>query len=37
MEQLKKEIMEIIDNISSNEKALRFVHGFLKAAIKRYK
>ena len=37
MEQLLKEIMEMIDSISNNEKALHFVHGFLKVATKRYK
>lgn len=37
MEQLRKEIIEIIDSISCNEKALRYVHGFLKVVTKRYK
>ena len=36
MEQMKKEVIEMVEKICSNEKALGFVHGFLKAFIERY-
>ena len=36
MEQMKKEVFEMFEKICSNEKALEYVHGFLKAFIERY-
>lgn len=36
MEQLRKELEEMLQKIYSDEKALKFVHGFVKACLKRY-
>ena len=36
MEQMKKEVLEMVEKICSNEKALSYVYGFLKAFIERY-
>ncbi len=36
MEQMKNEVIEMIEKICNNEKALVYVHGFLKAFIERY-
>lgn len=36
MEQMKKEVLEMVEKICSSEKALEYVHGFLKAFIERY-
>lgn len=36
MEQMKKEVLEMVEKICSNEKAISYVHGFLKAFIERY-
>lgn len=36
MEQMKKEVFEMVEKICISEKALGFVHGFLKAFVERY-
>lgn len=36
MEQMKKEVLEMVEKICSNEKAISYVHWFLKAFIERY-
>ncbi len=37
MEQMKKELEEMMQKIYSNEKALKYLHGFVKAIISRYR
>lgn len=36
MEQMKKELEEMMEKIYANEKALKYMHGFLKVFIQRY-
>ena len=36
MEQMKKELEEMMQKIYANEKALKYLHGFVKMMISRY-
>lgn len=36
MEQMKKELEEMMQKVYANEKALKYLHGFVKAMISRY-
>ncbi len=36
MEQMKKEVLEMVEKICSSEKALSYIHGFMKLFIERY-
>lgn len=36
MEQMKKEIEGMLEKIYSNEKALNYIHGFMKMFVDRY-
>ncbi len=36
MEQMKKELEQMMQKVYANEKALKFLYGFVKAMISRY-
>lgn len=36
MEQMKKELEEMMQKVYANEKALKYLHGFVKMMIQRY-
>lgn len=36
MDTMKKELHEMIEKVCTNEKALKYLHGFVKAFLERY-
>lgn len=36
MEQMKNEVLEMVEKICSSDKALSYIHGFMKLFIERY-